>query len=383
MRVRKLIANSAVTLFSLMVGLTLCEMGARLLLNPADYLSVTATPDPVLGMTIAPNSAGFDGWGFRNPSVPETVDVVTLGDSHTFGNTAKADDGWPRVVGRNTGLTVYNLGVGGYGPNQYYHLLTTRGLSLHPKHVVCGLYMGDDFENAYSITYGLDHWAFLRAGHREKVNADIWGDAEPPGRFKIFRNWLSRTSMVYRLVVHGPVLSALKGSLQFRQIDRSADPSVTTIENADKKIREAFRPVRIAAGLDQSRPEVREGMRITFHFLNEMDQLCRKNHCSFSVVIIPTKETVFADYLQADQHLHLKDSVDAVIANERAARAALGKWLDERDIPYVDTLPALRQAVSNELYYRGPADMHPSKNGYKVIGDVVSEFLREVGSRSK
>jgi lysophospholipase L1-like esterase len=100
-------------------------------------------------------------------------------------------------------------------------------------------------------------------------------------------------------------------------------------------------------------------------------------------VIIPTKETVFADYLQADQHLHLKDSVDAVIANERAARAALGKWLDERDIPYVDTLPALRQAVSNELYYRGPADMHPSKNGYKVIGDVVSEFLREVGSRSK
>lgn len=380
MKIRSVVPNAAVVLLSLLVGLMLCEAGARLVLNPADYLAVTMLADPVLGMTIAPNSAGFDSWGFRNPAVPQAVDVVALGDSHTFGNTAKMDDAWPRVVGRETGLSVYNLGAGGYGPNQYYQLLTTRGLSLHPKRVVCGLYMGDDFENAYSSTYGLDHWAFLRTDHREKVNADIWGDAEPPGPFKMFRNWLSRESMVYRLVVHGPVLRAFKGSVQFSLAGGNADPSVTTLETADKKIREAFRPIRVAAGLDQSRPEVREGMRITFHLLKEMDRLCRENGCSFAVVIIPTKETVFAEYLQGNPQLHLKEAVDSVIANERAARTELGKFLDEAGIPYVDALPALRQAAGEEIYYRGPADMHPNANGYRVIGTAAAELFR--GARS-
>lgn len=376
----QVVANTAVVLLSLLVGLILCEAGARVVLNPADYLSVTMLPDPVLGMRIAPNSAGFDSWGFRNPTVPEAVDVVALGDSHTFGNTATMDAAWPRVLARETGLSVYNLGVGGYGPNQYYQLLTSRALSLHPKHVVCGLYMGDDFENAYSITYGLDHWAPLRTGHRGKVDADIWGDAEPPGRFKIVRNWLSRTSMVYRLVVHGPVLGGIKASLQFNATGGNADPSVTTLEKADEKIMEAFRPIRVAAGLDQSRLEVREGMRITFHLLKEMDRVCRENGCSFAVVIIPTKETTFAKYLEGNTQLHLKDTVDSLIANERAARTKLGEFLNEAGIPFVDALPALRQAVGEELYYRGPADMHPSASGYSVIGTAAAELFRKTRS---
>jgi hypothetical protein len=377
MRVKRILANAVVVLTSLVVGTIVCEVGARLVLNPADYLSVTTLRDPVLGMTIAPGSPGFDRWGFRNPDVPQRVDVLALGDSHTFGNTAKMDEAWPSVVQRQTGLTVYNMGLGGYGPNQYYQLLTTRGLSLHPKRVVLGLYMGDDFENAFSTTYGLDHWASLRTGRWGKVEADIWGDAEPPGRFKILRNWLSRNSMIYRLVVHGPALRRLKGSLQTKLADATADPSVATFDSADGVIHEAFRPIRIANGLDQERAEVKEGMRLTFHFLQEMNLACRKSGCSFSVVIIPTKETVFAAYLQSDQHLNLKDVVDAVISNEQVATAALEKFLDDSGIPYVAALPALRERVSEQLYYRGPADMHPGPNGYKVIGETVATFLRQ------
>ena len=101
---------------------------------------------------------------------------------------------------------------------------------------------------------------------------------------------------------------------------------MTIIENANEGIREAFRPIRVAALLDQSRPEVSEGMRITFHLLEEMDRRCRESDCSFVVVIIPTKETVFAEYLQGNPRLHLKDTVDRLIASERAARTALGEF---------------------------------------------------------
>jgi hypothetical protein len=280
-------------------------------------------------------------------------------------------------VQRQTGLTVYNMGLGGYGPNQYYQLLATRGLSLHPKRVVVGLYMGDDFENAFSTTYGLDHWASLRTGRWGKVEADIWGDAEAPGTFKTFRNWLSRNSMIYRLTVHGPALRRLKGSVQTTLADATADPSVTTFDSADGTIHEAFRPIRIAAGLDQRRAEVKEGMRLTFHFLQEMNSACRKSGCSFSVVIIPTKETVFASYLQSDSQLKLKDVVNALITNEQVATTEVEKFLDDAGIPYVITLPALRERVTEQLYYRGPADMHPGPNGYRVIGETVARYLRE------
>jgi hypothetical protein len=351
-----------------------------LFLNSGDYLSVTTRVHDVLGVSVAPNSSSLDSWGFRNPAVPSTVDIVALGDSHTFGNTATMNDAWPSVLGRVTGLSVYNLGLGGYGPNQYYHLLTTRGLSLHPKRVLCGLYMGDDFENAFSITYGLDHWASLRSGDRKKVNADIWGDSEPPGAFKRVRNWLSRESVIYRLVVHGPVLGAFKEGVRFSRAARGEDPDVTVLEIPERKISEAFRPVGIASRLDQSREEVREGMRITFVLLQKMNEACRANGCSFGVVIIPTKETVFASEFQAKPSRNLQNAVNRVISNERIARSELGTFLDEAGIPYVDTLPALRQAIGEGLYARTTGDMHPGRNGYRVIAEAASEFLRQHGT---
>ena len=376
--VRTVLVNAAVAAVSILVGVVLCEVGARLVLNPADYLSVTTYSDDILGIKVAPNSAGFDVWGFRNPGVPSAADVVTVGDSHTFGNQARMEDAWPSVLGRDTGERVYNLGVGGYGPNQYDYLLTTRGVRLHPRLVLCGLYLGDDFENAFSITYGLDHWASLRAERRGPVNANIWNDAEPPGTFKQVRNWLSRESLTYRLLVHGPALSGLKENVRFARAVRGEDPAMTAIDIPDAHIREAFRPLGIARRLDQQNPDIREGMRITFHLLKEMARVCSDNGCTFAVVIIPTKETVFADYLERTPGLPLKDAVDAVIANERVARQQLGQFLDEAKIPYVDTLPALRRSAANGLYAQTTEDMHPGRNGYKVIGDAVAEFTRTI-----
>ena len=34
------------------------------------------------------------------------------------------------------------LAMGGYGPNQYYHLLQTKASGLKLATIICGLYMG-------------------------------------------------------------------------------------------------------------------------------------------------------------------------------------------------------------------------------------------------
>lgn len=376
MTLRKLLTNVTITGASLVLGILLCELLARVVLNPADYLSVEMVQDPVLGATPSPRSrAGFDEWGFRNRKRPEQVDIVAIGDSHTYGNTATMEDSWPYVLSALTGRSVYNMGLGGYGPNQYQHLLQ-QALQLKPRLVLCGLYMGDDFENAFLITYGLDHWAYLRNGRAVPAEYDIWNaGARDPGAFKRLRNWLSRTSVVYQVAFHGPVMGLLHGESQIRSASRLF-PDAVTLDLPDRDILEAFLPQGPLRNLDQGTESIREGMRITVELLRQMNESCGRNHVEFQVVVIPTKELVFADYLETARDLPKREVFAAVKHNELAARRSVFAALEAAGIAYVDCLPALQAAAGKRLYARTAADMHPNRNGYRVIGEAVQQRLR-------
>lgn len=373
---KRAFGNLALLIGSSVFALLLCELGCRIFLNPADYLSQDPLPDKILGAVLNVHGSGYDAWGFRNRKVPASTDIVALGDSHTFGNTAKMDESWPYALGRLTGKSVYNMGLGGYGPNQYYYLLKTKALSLKPRMIICGFYMGDDFENAYQITYGLDYWSYLREQlPAEKVNFDIWEHASDPTWHKKIRTWLSRHSVVYKIVFHGPLLGRWKGDFQIENASRLYD-SATSLIVPDKNIREAFLPKLILTELDQAKPSVQEGMRITFKLLDEMNRICRANNIEFVVAVIPTKETVFADYLAHNSTLPMGDVLDRLIASERTARGKLFEFFNQSGIHYVDTLPALKQSVQHELYARTAQDMHPNKNGYKVIAEAIAAGIQ-------
>ena len=67
------------------------------------------------------------------------------------------------MLSRLTGKNVYNLALGRYSPNQYYSA-SDEGVRFETGNIIGGLYMGDDFDNAYRITYGLKYWSSLRCG---------------------------------------------------------------------------------------------------------------------------------------------------------------------------------------------------------------------------
>jgi hypothetical protein len=377
MTIKSWLINASVAIASCVVALVVGEFAIRFVLNPSDYLSVEMFEHEILGATPSRSTAGggFDEWGFRNPGVPTSADIVAIGDSHTYGNTATMADSWPFVLGRMSGRQVYNMGLGGYGPNQYAHLLKERALKLRPKTIVVGLYMGDDFENAFLITYGLPHWAHLRELPADKVKFDIW--ERPPARtwHKKVRVWLSRHSVLYQLTVHGPLLGRVQGEMQIKNAHRSGSGAVA-LEVPEKQILEAFLPKGILLRLDQESASVREGMRITFKLLAEMNETCRNNQIDFVVAVIPTKEMVFAEYLEQKPELPLSDTFDRLIANERIARDKTFEALRRSQIRFVDTLPALRKAIDQQLYARTAADMHPNRNGYRVIGEAIGEALK-------
>src|SRR6266481_9976796 len=217
MKLRNFLINLSLFAVAIGVALLLAEFAARMVLNPSDFLKLDVVGDKVLGAVPSKSAlAAFDRWGFRNPKVPETAEIVAVGDSHTYGNTARMVDSWPYVLGRLSGRQVYNMGLGGYGPNQYFYLSKTKALALKPKMIIWGLYMGDDFENAFSITYGLDYWKYLRILPPQKVEANIWeGPPSETGVRKI-RVWLSRHSVIYQLVFHWGFGGRIKGNIQIR-----------------------------------------------------------------------------------------------------------------------------------------------------------------------
>ena len=180
---------------------------------------------------------------------------------------------------------------------------------------------------------------------------------------------------------HGPLLGRFQGEVQIKNASRIYD-SATSLIIPEKNICEAFLPKGILSRLDQENEFIREGMRITFKLFKEMNETCRQNNIEFVVTVIPTKEMVFSDFLEHKPELPLSDVLDKLIANERGAREKTFKFLSDSNIRYVDPLPALKGSVDHELYTRTAADMHPNKNGYRVIAQAISQSF-ETGAVAK
>src|SRR5208337_306101 len=125
---------------------------------------------------------------------------------------------------------------------QYFYLSKNKALQLKPKALVWGLYMGDDFENAYSITYGLDYWAPLRELQYQKVEANITEAPPTDSWVRRMRVWLSRHSVVYQLLFHAGVGGKVQGELQIRNAAQLYPGSATSLIISEKNILEAFRP---------------------------------------------------------------------------------------------------------------------------------------------
>ena len=69
--------------------------------------------DERLGYRLKPFSKEGDQNGFRNKKAIEKAEIVTLGDSHTFGYNVSIEESWPQQLSHMTNLSVYNLGMGG------------------------------------------------------------------------------------------------------------------------------------------------------------------------------------------------------------------------------------------------------------------------------
>jgi hypothetical protein len=268
---------------------------------------------------------------------------------------ATADASWPAQLGALSGRSVYNLALGGFGPQDYRYLFENLALELAPQVVVIGTYLGDDLPRAAD------------AGAPPAPVAPA-RDTRPLGDL---RSWLSRHSVLYQAVKLE--VPALANALRFRAAAREARAGVVVLEHPVSAT--AFVPRLRLDALDPSQAKNRRGLTRAREILFRIDQRCRIRALTCLHLLIPTKESVYADLAAERLDASERAQIAAVVNAEARVRDELVRFFDANQMAWVDPLPDLRAAVDGERLYPAGRDGHPTGAGYRIVARAVQGKL--------
>jgi len=279
-----------------------------------------------------------DGNGFRNVwPWPDQVEVVTVGDSLTFGYGVEDAEAWPAILAQALPhLRVVNLGLIGAGPQQYFRVYETFGKPLRPRLVVVGLFLHNDFGDANMF----DAW--LQAG--AKGNYLVWREFDRRGWFKAM---LKRHTSSYNLLAH---------TRNLYNNWRMSEPRILTLPSGEHL---ELRPNTFAVLTKNAYSDTPE-FASALQALVRLQTLAREQGAYVLLVFQPAKEQIYLPLLG-----------ESVPDLDRDLRAAL----DAHDIPSLDLRPVFRQhaEAGEQLYFA--ADGHPNKQGYRLIAQEIIAHL--------
>jgi len=349
-------------LASIVVALLITEAITRIFLDPIDYLKPRKISDDILGFKLGPNSGGHDSWGYRNRSVPDRADIVAIGDSHTYGISAKASDTWPSFLEKLSGKKTYNLSLPGYAPVQYYHLLKEKAFDLKPSVIVTGFYFGNDLSEVYRTVYHNEHWSHLRDPDF-RTDEEIKPKKVVRDKFSYkLRHFLPGNSVVYRIISSSVIGDELR---QLRRLYQGEE--IIMYENIEYNIQTGFMSAVRLRALDLNLASVREGLRISLDMIDRMNEICKEKNTEFIVLLIPTKESVYSDFIGNNSSLPNSETIDELLTNESEVRKIVINHLNKNNIGFVNAVDALRGRTRYEQLYPKNFGTHSNKNGYRII----------------
>ena len=314
----------------------------------------------VLGAREPPHDAGVfvgrdfrasyhtDDWGFRNSwSWPETVDIVVVGDGATFGYGIADSQAWPaRVAQAVAPNRLLNLALLDAGPLQYARVYEHFGAPRHPKVVVVGLALADDFQDAELF----ESWRRHDIGGNYRVWRTYSGMLEsrhPSGG--TLHTWLARYSRLYQLI-----------RLSLRIAPQTSSQLVWFPGGEYLQLW----PHRLDAVMTRAQPDQR-GFALALEALAYLQVITRAYGTSLVVVFVPGKEEIY-----------LPRREGPVPDPGQALREALA----QRGITCVDLAPVFRQKMtrSEPLFLR--ARDFPNATGAALIATQVIHHLTTAAS---
>jgi hypothetical protein len=355
-------------------------------------------PDPILGKRMSPYYPGHDRRGYRNTHIPETCELLAIGDSMTYGHAAPPEGSWPRQLERLSGKATYNASVGGYGPCEYEGVLDEL-LLMKPKIVLVGLCLENDIIGAYWTVYIDGRFKHLKSSNEVVLNDIKRLDEEATfldlaKRYRVaptgqtwqqtdtvspLWEWIRRHSSLYKL--GRSTLYSLRSltKLFHESLDDTfevaAKKTFRLTFDAVPRFRTVFiHPSIMELGINLNDQRIREGLRITQSVILSMNDKMKKHGGRLIIVLISGKSSVYQEIVQKYDNFP-REYFDVVKLEETLTKNIV-KFLEENTISYVETLQFLRSQFSQELpYYSESDDHHPKSAGYFAIAKSILPFL--------
>jgi len=347
--------------FSIVISLILLELGLRfvipLLINLPNGNKID---DDKLGHTVNKSLSGIDENGFRNPEILEQADIVFLGDSHTYGINASLEESWPQQLAKMANMTVYNFGVGNYGSLQYYYLME-EARKLKPKHIIVGLYLANDLDDVCKSISKMDYWQ----RRVKELGYNVETCFKSSHKLNRLKQFLSNQ--------HLSLLSAygLKKIYQGLKLGDAVNIKEETFSTIIKYKRIASHK----NNMDLDRERIRFGFEITKDIIEDMNREANLDNTEFSVVIIPSKERVFFDYL-TQRGYQLPNEYNELVDNEINLVNMFSHFFNEQGIKFVDAKPYVEQQIyKSKPVYLSSDNGHPLGIGYNAYATAAFNCL--------
>lgn len=383
--------NNLLTLIiSLLFSLIILEIGLRNFTSyPISRVSNSVEHEK-LGYVMDPNMSEIDENGFRNKKLA-SVDIVALGDSHTYGFNVSSDNSWPKLLGRKLEKNVYNFGVGGYGILQYQTLLS-KSIELNPEVILLGLYLPNDLNDICVLVSSNKYWA-SRAQQfhidssvcpEEKPYSALGASANEKSNISIGK-WLKENLAIISIVSKYYHRFSTRKGINVRELNAinkiEKDGAANALVINDGKIKTMIDFGRIKLNkdcMDMNSPHIQMGYEVLKEFFFEAKKNTELSNIHFGVLFIPSKERVFYEYLKQRDH-YLPEEYEDLVDNEDELKGMTSVFLENIGTPFIDVLPGMEKALlTHGDIYPAWDDGHTILIGYKVFAENAFDLYQQI-----
>lgn len=291
-------------------------------------------PDPVRYKV----DVQYDHNGFRNDRVYESADIAVIGDSFIEAAIIPLEKSLPKQLEQDLGVATVNLGQIAYGFRQELEVLKRYALPLSPKLVVWALFGGNDLRDV--------EWYETMRKH--------YGQAEEPDPVK-------QRLFTRNLLVAGS--RALSAALRKQPGKMAINRSGLFTTRDGKKERVYFGQT--------NDPWTAHQWDVAVSTLSEASRLSREAGAEFVVVYIPRKYRIYRGHIETAPGTEI-DSWEVAELPQ-----ALSTWSAQHGIAFIDTTPALEQAVSQGVHPYFIDDVHWNPLGHTIAAELIETYLAE------
>lgn len=283
----------------------------------------------------------YDANGFRNTSFSDQADIVVIGDSFIEAGLIPQEQTLPIRIASDLGVSVLNMGVSGYGPEQERITLERYGLPTNPKYVLWFFFEGNDL-----IDTG--RFQFMKDRHEAK-----------PDRKRKYRERSFVSNVLWAFAV------------------RTQKPPTTDAEGArerhcryERAIDEGLRDVYFA--FDSAQDGEIEHLESVQEQILKARTASEKAGAQFVLVYVPVKLRILREFCEFEQGTLVEGWRPDDFPSQMADFAA------REGIHYIDLIPALTTSARQGRSPYFPDDGHWNPLAHEIAAEVVVKRLREI-----